>query len=125
MLRIFAHTFNMFQENTYVIADETNQCAIIDPGCNDERERNKLIQTIESNGLTPVLLLNTHCHIDHFPGNKFLCDKYKLLPQFHETEWQVMLQALDFQSFFNFLRITWRNLTVYFYYTMCAKLFLD
>lgn len=102
MLRVFKHTFNLFQENTYVVADETNQCAIIDPGCNDDYERSELVKTIEANGLTPVLLLNTHCHIDHFPGNKFLCDKYQLLPQFHETEWLVMKQALDFQSFFNF-----------------------
>ncbi len=102
MLRVFAHTFNPFQENTYVIADDTNLCAIIDPGCHNTHEQHQLVKTIEHNQLTPVALLNTHCHIDHFPGNKFLCHKYNLLPQFHEIEWKVMLQALDFQRFFNF-----------------------
>lgn len=102
MLRIFKHTFNAFQENTFVLADETNECVIIDAGCSNEFEQNQLVQTIESNHLKPVKLLNTHCHIDHFGGNKFLCEKYNLLPEFHETEWNVMNQALDFQSFFNF-----------------------
>ena len=102
MLRIFKHTFNAFQENTFVLTDETNECVIIDAGCSNEFEQNQLVQTIESNHLKPVNLLNTHCHIDHFGGNKFLCDKYNLLPEFHEIEWKVMNQALDFQSFFNF-----------------------
>ncbi len=101
MLRIYKHTFNVFQENTYVLTDDTKECVIIDPGCSNEMERNALVQTIEAHGLKPVKLLNTHCHIDHFGGNKFLCEKYKLLPEFHELEWKVMNQALDFQSFFN------------------------
>ena len=102
MLRIYKHTFNAFQENTYVLTDETKECVIVDPGCSNEREQNELVQTIEAHGLKPVKLLNTHCHIDHFGGNKFLCEKYNLLPEFHEVEWKVMNQALDFQSFFNF-----------------------
>lgn len=102
MLKVHKHTFNPFLENTYVVEDETKQCIIIDPGCNTETERNQLVQTITSNGLTPVKLLNTHCHIDHFPGNKFVCDTYGVLPQFHAVELQVMYAALNFQSVFGF-----------------------
>jgi glyoxylase-like metal-dependent hydrolase (beta-lactamase superfamily II) len=87
-------------ENTYVLTDETNECAIVDPGCHNEEERSELLQTISSNGLKPVLLLNTHCHIDHFPGNKFVCDTFNLLPQFHKIELEVMYRALDYQIFF-------------------------
>lgn len=100
MLRIHKLTFNPFMENTYIVADETKECVIIDPGCHNERERLQLQQVIEANGYTPVRLLNTHCHIDHFPGNKFVCDTYNLLPEFHEIEYQVMKGALDYQSFF-------------------------
>ena len=100
MLNIHKLTFNPFQENTYLLADETNECVIVDPGCCNVAEQNMLRQTIEKNGLKPVKLLNTHCHIDHFPGNKFVCDTYQLLPEFHEIELKVMYQALDFQSFF-------------------------
>ncbi len=102
MLKIHKHTFNLFSENTYILADETGECAIIDPGCSNDKERTELTQTIEAYGLKPVKLLNTHCHIDHFPGNKFVCDTYGLLPEFHELEWEVMQRALDYQQFFGF-----------------------
>jgi hydroxyacylglutathione hydrolase len=102
MLKVHKHTFNPFQENTYIIEDETKECVIIDPGCSNDKERNQLLLTIQAHGLTPVRLLNTHCHIDHFPGNKFVCDTYNLLPEFHETELQVMYAALDYQTLFGF-----------------------
>lgn len=102
MLKVHKHTFNPFQENTYIIEDETKECVIIDPGCSNERERGQLQQTITAHGLKPVKLLNTHCHIDHFPGNKFVCETYGLLPEFHEVELQVMYAALDYQELFGF-----------------------
>lgn len=102
MLKVHQLTFNPFQENTYLLEDETKECIIIDPGCNNDRERKKLTDTIQAHGLKPVKLLNTHCHIDHFPGNKFVCETYGLLPEFHELELQVMYHALDYQELFGF-----------------------
>lgn len=102
MLKIHKHTFNPFQENTYIVTDETKECVIIDPGCSSDRERSELVKTIDAFGLKPVKLLNTHCHIDHFPGNKFVCDTYNLLPEFHEVELIVMYEALKYQSLFGF-----------------------
>ena len=32
-------TFNPFQENTYIIYDDTRECVIIDPGCYYEYEK--------------------------------------------------------------------------------------
>ena len=102
MLKIHKLTFNPFLENTYVIADETNDCAIIDPGCCNDKERNELVKTIEDHKLKPVLLLNTHCHIDHIPGNKFVFDKYGLSPQIHEKELDILERAPEFGEFFGF-----------------------
>ncbi len=102
MLKVYKLTFNPFSENTYIVTDETKECLIIDPGCSNERERNELTRTISAHGLKPVKLLNTHCHIDHFPGNKFVCDTYNLLPEFHKIELEVMYGALSYQSFFGF-----------------------
>jgi hydroxyacylglutathione hydrolase len=102
MLKVHQLTFNPFSVNTYVVSDETGQCAIIDPGCSSEEERHELIKIITDNHLKPALLLNTHCHIDHFPGNKFVCDTYGLLPQFHLDEFEVMKTALLYQGFFGF-----------------------
>lgn len=100
MLKVYSHTFNPFMENTYILTDNSKECVIIDPGCNTDKERSELVQSIQSYGLKPVKLLNTHCHIDHFPGNKFVCDTYNLLPEFHEVELEVMRLALEYRTFF-------------------------
>lgn len=102
MLKIHKLTFNPFSENTYVIADETNDCAIIDPGCCNDKERAELVKAIEGHGLKPVLLLNTHCHIDHVPGNKFVFEKYGLLPQINELELEIMRRAPQYGELFGF-----------------------
>lgn len=78
MISIKSFVFGPFQENTYVLYDETKECVIIDPGCYDSRERTALEAFISSNGLKPVKLLNTHCHLDHIFGNGFVAEKYKL-----------------------------------------------
>jgi len=79
-------TFNPFQENTYVVYDETNTCVIVDPGMYHEAEENALQDFITSKNLTPVLLLNTHCHIDHVFGNKFVKDTYNIPFHAHQLE---------------------------------------
>jgi len=89
-MNIAIFTFNGFQENTYVLSDETNECVIFDPGCNDRTEQKTLLDFIESNKLKPVLLINTHCHIDHILGNKFIYDTFDLKPRYHQGEQIVM-----------------------------------
>lgn len=86
MITIKKFTFNAYSENTYVLYDETKECVIIDPGMYEGSEQNKLVDFITENSLKPVLLLNTHCHLDHVFGNKFVFDTYSLKPQFHKGE---------------------------------------
>lgn len=81
---------NPYQENTYLLFDETGECAIIDPGMYTAAEQNAVVAFIKDNNLKPTLLLNTHCHIDHVLGNKFVFDQYGLKPQFHEGESEVL-----------------------------------
>lgn len=61
-------TFNPFQENTYVLWDETGRCAIIDAGNYGPREDERLAAFVAEKGLTPVTALNTHGHVDHILG---------------------------------------------------------
>ena len=70
MIKVHYFTFNPFQENTYILFDETKECIIIDPGCGDGNERKALEHYINQEKLKPVKLINTHCHIDHVLGNK-------------------------------------------------------
>lgn len=93
MISLKKFTFNPYQENAYVLYDETGACVIIDPGMYDGAEQNELVTFIRENELQPELLLNTHCHIDHVLGNKFVFDNWSLKPQFHKGELYI-LQAV-------------------------------
>lgn len=86
MITIQSFTFNPFQENTYVAYDETLECIIVDPGCYDAKDNAVLRKFIEENKLKPVALVNTHCHLDHLFGNKFVSDTYQLEPIMHKAD---------------------------------------
>ncbi|MDA9555410.1 MBL fold metallo-hydrolase [Pelobium sp.] len=86
MMKLQTFVNNPYQENTYIISDESGVCAIIDPGMYTAAEQNAVVNYIKENHLKPVLLLNTHCHIDHVLGNKFIFDQYGLKPQMHKGE---------------------------------------
>ena len=90
MITIKKFTFNPFQENTYILFDETKECVVIDPGCYDKQEKTDLINFIEENELIPVQLLNTHCHIDHVLGNYMVSSNYQLKLAAHKLEVPVL-----------------------------------
>jgi hydroxyacylglutathione hydrolase len=90
MAKVQSFVNNPYQENTYILFDESGQCAIIDPGMYTAAEQNAVVSFISQNNLKPVLLLNTHCHIDHVLGNKFVLDQYGLKPRFHKGESEVL-----------------------------------
>jgi glyoxylase-like metal-dependent hydrolase (beta-lactamase superfamily II) len=78
MLTVQPFTFNPVQENTYVVYNEKGHCCIIDPGCYFASEERLLTDFIGQNELKPIYLLNTHCHLDHIFGNKFIYKTYGL-----------------------------------------------
>ncbi|MCB0495124.1 MAG: MBL fold metallo-hydrolase [Cyclobacteriaceae bacterium] len=78
MITVHSFVFNPFSENTYVLFDETKECVIIDPGCFTKNEQEELISFIQQKELTPKMVLNTHCHIDHVLGNSFVKSKYNI-----------------------------------------------
>lgn len=90
MINIQGFTFNPFEENTYILYDETKECVIIDPGCYNTHEREELADFIKSEELKPVKLLNTHCHIDHVLGNSFVAKKYNLQLEIHKEDLEVL-----------------------------------
>jgi hydroxyacylglutathione hydrolase len=90
MINIKKFTFNPYQENTYVLYDESGSCVIVDPGMYTGAEQNELVSFIKVNNLKPERLLNTHCHIDHVLGNKFVFDNWSLKPEFHQGELYVL-----------------------------------
>lgn len=90
MFTVKAFTFSPVQENTYVLFNETGVAIVIDPGCYFEEERDLLRNFITQNKLEPKLLLNTHCHLDHVFGNKWIHENWDLLLHIHPNEKQVL-----------------------------------
>ena len=85
MLNIKKFTFNEFYENTYVIWDEkSKEGLIVDPGCSNLQEENILKSFIKERNLSIKHLLNTHCHLDHVMGCKFVKENFNpvyLIPE--------------------------------------------
>lgn len=77
-MKIHRLVFSPIDVNTYILEDESGVCAIIDCGCYDESETRELEGFLEGHNLKPVLLLNTHSHLDHIFGNKFMLERYSL-----------------------------------------------
>jgi hydroxyacylglutathione hydrolase len=95
MLTVKSFVFSPLQENTYVLFDQKDACCLIDPGCYFGNERVALREYVEQQGLTPTLLLNTHCHLDHVFGNKFVYDTWDLPLHLHEKEKPVLEVAVE------------------------------
>ena len=77
-MQIYRLVFSPIEVNTYIIADADNKCAIIDCGCYTGQEFEQFTDFLEKKNLEPVLLLNTHCHLDHIFGNGRFLEKYKI-----------------------------------------------
>jgi glyoxylase-like metal-dependent hydrolase (beta-lactamase superfamily II) len=85
-MEIYRLVFNPIAVNTYILADNSGDCAIIDCGCYDQNEFDELNDLIREKNLKPVVLLNTHCHLDHIFGNRFMLEKYNLGPYCHKDD---------------------------------------
>ena len=78
MISIKTFAFNLLQENTYVVSDDTLECVIIDCGAYYDDERRAITDYISSQGLKPVHLLATHGHWDHNLGIDTIYQVYGL-----------------------------------------------
>jgi len=90
MIHIKAFTFSPISENTYVLYNDEGKAIIIDPGCYFPAEQETLKNFLTDTGLTPVQLLNTHCHLDHVFGNKWVHETYGLELYIHPNEAQML-----------------------------------
>ncbi len=99
-MQVKSLTFNPFQENAFIIYDETAECAIVDPGMLTADEEALLIATIQELGLKPVKLLQTHLHLDHVFGTGFVADHYGLKPEAHEADLPFIVQHKEYARSF-------------------------
>jgi hydroxyacylglutathione hydrolase len=92
-IRIFV--FNAFQENTFILYDDSGEALIIDAGCQTSDEINTLTKFISKQNLKPVELLSTHGHIDHVLGNRFLKDNFKIPYRAHKGDLFMIENAIE------------------------------
>jgi len=102
MINVHFFTFNGFQENTYILFDETKECVIIDPGCYSNEEQAILKNYILENDLKPVKLLNTHCHIDHVLGNNFVASTFNVELEMHEKDLPTLHATPEYGHLYGF-----------------------
>lgn len=96
-MKIKTFVFNHFGENTYVVIDEsTKKCAIIDPGCFFDQEKQELKNFILSEKLHVECVLFTHCHLDHAFGARFVAQEFPLAEiRAHKNEQILIDDALN------------------------------
>lgn len=102
MIEIKKFVFNGFEENTWVLYDETKACVIIDPGCSTPAEQQELDDFIRIRNLKPVGVYNTHLHIDHMFGNEYVMNKYNLNLLIHPDGVHFLNTAVGFASVFGY-----------------------
>jgi len=85
-MKIYRKVYSPIQVNTYIISGSDAECIVIDCGCYGRAEEESFEHFLAERGLKPVLLLNTHCHLDHIFGNKFMLERYGLRSWFHRGD---------------------------------------
>lgn len=85
-MNIKKFTFNPWQENTYIVYDETGECALVDMGCISKDDQMAVKTFVDDHDLKVKYLLNTHLHIDHILGNAFAKATYNAPLLAHEND---------------------------------------
>lgn len=100
MINLKKFTFNPVGVNAYLLWDETNLAALIDPACFYQEEEEALTRFIEDKHLTIVQLLNTHGHFDHLMGNSFAQKRWNLVAKIHPGDLPMVAVAGEHAKWF-------------------------
>ena len=86
------------ETNCYLVyCEETLECAVIDPGADAER----IFPAISRKRLKPVVILNTHGHVDHIGANRDIKEKYEIPLCIHSLDSPMLGKAQQSElSFF-------------------------
>lgn len=97
MLKIETFVFNPFQENCYIVSDNSGEAIIIDCGAFFKEERDEIIEYINNNKLEVKGLYATHGHIDHNFGINTIYEHFNCKPQVHIND-QKLIEKLPQQA---------------------------
>jgi hydroxyacylglutathione hydrolase len=94
--------FNPFQQNTFLVYDETKEAVVIDAGCLQQFEKDELKKYIDDNQLILKRVINTHLHLDHQFGNRFLFETYGISPEACKEDEFLLASVVDQARSFGF-----------------------
>jgi glyoxylase-like metal-dependent hydrolase (beta-lactamase superfamily II) len=100
------------QMNCYIVADDqTSECIFIDPG----DDVSEIIHTVQKNNLTPKMIFNTHCHIDHIRRVSDVQNHFDVPFYIHKEELPLLQSARQQGKLFGMTVSAPPNVTAYVY----------
>lgn len=112
--RIKTFVFNPFQENTYLIIDETKKAIVIDPGCYERHEQVEFDDYIKEEGIELIGIYSTHSHIDHVLGNAHIQNKYKTPLMIFKKDEETLKSVKSYSSNYGFHQYQEAEISGYF-----------
>jgi len=87
----------MFAENCWIAAcEETGEAILVDPGA----EPGRIVSLVDRHGVTPVRIVNTHCHLDHVGAAEDLRQQYGIPFATHPGERENLENLADHAAWF-------------------------
>lgn len=88
----------VLETNCYLVyCEKTLECAIVDPGA----EAEKIFRVIIKKKLKPVILINTHGHVDHVGANKDIKERFDIPLYIHASDGPMLNGVQQYElSFF-------------------------
>lgn len=82
------------ETNCYIyFCPETRECAVIDPGA----EADQIFPLITHLNLKPVIILNTHGHVDHTGANLEIKDRYRAPIAMHQDDLPLLEENIQLE----------------------------
>jgi len=88
----------VLETNCYLVyCEKTFECAIVDPGA----EAEKIFRVIIKKKLKPMILINTHGHVDHVGANKDIKERFDIPLYIHASDGPMLNGVRQYElSFF-------------------------
>lgn len=98
MLQVEPLICNPFAQNTFIVFDEESREAFaVDAGMYEESERLAFDRFLKQRQLSLKFLVNTHLHLDHVFGNRFIIEKYGVPVYYHKAD-EFLLEQMKAQG---------------------------
>lgn len=99
-IQLHTFVFNGFGVNNYILEAENGDCIIVDAACGNDSERETLKSFFSDGKRKPVMLINTHTHIDHVLGCAFAQKEFGIPWYIHSEAQSTLREAPVFASLF-------------------------